>query len=270
MLIVITFIYNRCSIYPPHKLAQAGAAAHDPRYDTLLAIAELLEARGHRVLAVPIDRPYQLNEYPRIVAAINRFGYYSPNHERRPDLFIKWFGARADRLEPWRSRFENVPTLVFENGVFKIKLVLPSDYPQAPPKGHFLTKIFHPNISKAGEICVNTLKKDWKADLGIGHVLQVVRCLLINPFAESALNEEAGKLFMEEYDAYFKRAQMMTEVHAAAVNKGEASSAGVVVGEGGEGSLSEQGGEKRQKQPVDAGKAAEKKRQEKKKSLKRL
>ena len=158
----------------------------------------------------------------------------------------------------------------FEGGVFKIKLVLPSDYPQAPPKGHFLTKIFHPNISKAGEICVNTLKKDWKADLGIGHVLQVVRCLLINPFAESALNEEAGKLFMEEYDAYFKRAQMMTEVHAAAVNKGEASSAGVVVGEGGEGSLSEQGGEKRQKQPVDAGKAAEKKRQEKKKSLKRL
>ena len=38
----------------------------------------------------------------------------------------------------------------FEGGVFKIKLVLPSDYPQAPPKGHFLTKIFHPNISKTG------------------------------------------------------------------------------------------------------------------------
>jgi ubiquitin-conjugating enzyme E2 S len=155
----------------------------------------------------------------------------------------------------------------FEGGVFKIKLVLPSDYPQAPPKGHFLTKIFHPNIAKTGEICVNTLKKDWKADLGIGHVLQVVRCLLINPFPESALNEEAGKLCMEEYESYFKRAQMMTEVHAAA-KKGEAS--GAVVGEGGEGSLSEQGGEKRQKQPIDAGKAAEKKRQEKKKSLKRL
>lgn len=124
LLIVITFIYNRCSIYPPHKLAQAGAAAHDPRYDTLLAIAELLEARGHRVLAVPIDRPYQLNEYPRVVAAINRFGYYSPDHERRPDLFIKWFGARAERLEPWRSRFENVPTLVFENGVFKDSVIV--------------------------------------------------------------------------------------------------------------------------------------------------
>jgi ubiquitin-conjugating enzyme E2 S len=27
--------------------------------------------------------------------------------------------------------------------------------------GYFLTKIFHPNVSEKGEICVNTLKKDW-------------------------------------------------------------------------------------------------------------
>ena len=142
-----------------------------------------------------------------------------------------------------------------------MKLVLPAEYPHSPPKGFFLTRIFHPNISKSGEICVNTLKKDWRKDLGIGHVLQVpppaarfggergcgwrwaggrigaqgilpprtafpslphpppspaprpphhlppapplpqvVRCLMINPFPESALNEEAGKLFMEEYN----------------------------------------------------------------------
>ena len=59
--------------------------------------------------------------------------------------------------------------------VFRVKLMLPSDYPHAPPKGFFLTKIFHPNISKAGEICVNTLKKDWSSDLGIGHVLRRAR-----------------------------------------------------------------------------------------------
>ena len=94
--------------------------------------------------------------------------------------------------------------------------MLPSDYPSAPPKGYFLTRIYHPNISKAGEICVNTLKKDWQSSLGIGHVLQVVRCLLINPFPESALNEEAGKDFMEDYEEYCKKAKMYTEVCAAA------------------------------------------------------
>jgi ubiquitin-conjugating enzyme E2 S len=41
--------------------------------------------------------------------------------------------------------------------------------------GYFLTKIFHPNVAKNGEICVNTLKRDWKEDLGIGHIL-LVRC----------------------------------------------------------------------------------------------
>lgn len=36
-------------------------------------------------------------------------------------------------------------------------------------------------------------------------MLQVVRCLLINPFPESALNDEAGKLFMEDFEEYTKK-----------------------------------------------------------------
>ncbi len=37
-----------------------------------------------------------------------------------------------------------------------------------------MTRIFHPNIAKNGEICVNTLKKDWKPTLGLRHVLLVI------------------------------------------------------------------------------------------------
>jgi len=150
----------------------------------------------------------------------------------------------------------------FEGAVFKVKLVLPAEYPQAPPKGFFLTKIFHPNISKTGEICVNTLKKDWKSDLGIGHVLQVVRCLLINPFPESALNDEAGKLFMEDYEAYQKKARMMAEIHAPSAGASAQGAGSSAVGTEGEPV------EKRQK-PVEH-KAAERRRQQQKKSLKRL
>ena len=61
-------------------------------------------------------------------------------------------------------------------GTFRVKLVLGRDFPQGPPKGYFLTKIFHPNVAANGEICVNTLKKDWKPDLGIKQVL------LVSPF----------------------------------------------------------------------------------------
>lgn len=34
------------------------------------------------------------------------------------------------------------------------------------------------------------------------------------PNAESALNEEAGKLLLEQYEDYSQRAKMMTEIHA--------------------------------------------------------
>ena len=80
-------------------------------------------------------------------------------------------------------------------------------------------------MGPTGEICVNTLKKDWTPDLGIRHILlvrktvdaildkrqvsnifkkwwmtlvsQVIKCLLVVPNPESALNEEAGKLLLE-------------------------------------------------------------------------
>jgi len=102
----------------------------------------------------------------------------------------------------------------FEGGVFRIKLVFGADFPTAPPKGYFVTKIFHPNVSKTGEICVNTLKKDWEPKQGIKHVLLVIRCLLIVPNPASALNEEAGKLLLEHYDEFAKRARIFTQIHA--------------------------------------------------------
>lgn len=106
----------------------------------------------------------------------------------------------------------------FENGVFQCRIVLGQDFPQSPPKGFFLTKIFHPNVSSTGEICVNTLKRDWKAENGIKHILMVIRCLLIVPNPASALNEDAGKLLLEDYDAYYSRAQLMTKLHAKSKN----------------------------------------------------
>jgi len=80
--------------------------------------------------------------------------------------------------------------------------------------GWFATKIFHPNVSSTGEICVNTLKKDWKSSYGIAHILVTVKCLLIYPNPDSALDEEAGKLLQENYESYCERAKLITSVHA--------------------------------------------------------
>lgn len=106
-------------------------------------------------------------------------------------------------------------TTPYEGGIFRCKLELPNDFPNAPPKGYLLTKIFHPNISVNGEICVNTLKKDWNpVNWSLPHIFQVIRCLLMEPFPESSLNEEAGRMFMEDYELYCRHARIFTSIHA--------------------------------------------------------
>lgn len=97
---------------------------------------------------------------------------------------------------------------------FQLKLVLSTDFPATPPRGYFLTKIYHPNVDPStGAICVNTLKKDWTSTTSLSHVLTVIRCLMIVPFPESSLNDEAGKNFMESYDEYARRAKLLAGVH---------------------------------------------------------
>ncbi|KAG2005772.1 ubiquitin-conjugating enzyme E2, variant 2 [Coprinopsis cinerea AmutBmut pab1-1] len=102
----------------------------------------------------------------------------------------------------------------YAGGYFKVRFIFTEEFPATPPKCWFATKLFHPNVGPTGEICVNTLKKDWKSSYGIQHILVTVKCLLIYPNPESALDEEAGKMFMEDYDSYCSRAKLITSVHA--------------------------------------------------------
>ena len=103
----------------------------------------------------------------------------------------------------------------YECGIFRVKLFIPSEFPQVAPKGFFVTKIFHPNVSEKGEICVNTLKRDWNPkQWSLYNLFEVIKCLLIVPFPQSSLNEEAGKMFMDNYDEYFRVAKMLTDIHA--------------------------------------------------------
>ncbi|KAK9237397.1 ubiquitin-conjugating enzyme/RWD-like protein [Lipomyces kononenkoae] len=103
----------------------------------------------------------------------------------------------------------------YSEGAWKLTLKLPAEYPHSPPKAFFETKIFHPNVAAStGEVCVDTLKRDWSPNVDLRHVLLVIRCLLIEPNPESALNEDAGKLLLENFADFERMARLMTSVHA--------------------------------------------------------
>lgn len=113
----------------------------------------------------------------------------------------------------------------YENGVFRVKFYIPTEFPRMAPKGYFITKIYHPNVSEKGEICVNTLKKDWDSKKwSLYNLFEVIKCLLIVPFPESSLNEEAGKIFMEDYNEYCTISKIYTKVHAMKHNGSNSNS----------------------------------------------
>ena len=184
---------------------------------------------------------------------------------KNPPDGIKYVDNEENTVSEIHGVIDGPEGTPYYGGSFRLKLVLSEEYPNAPPRGFFLTKIYHPNVADNGDICVNTLKKDWTTEVTLKHIFQVIRCLLIVPFPESALNCEAGKLFMESYDEFARRARIMTEVHALPV--GGDSLEGKMSGDAGaESSNGSSEAVKLQPQQIQD----KKKKETAKKSLKRL
>lgn len=94
-------------------------------------------------------------------------------------LFLDEVWQSQDIMFMWWILYTSTEGTPFAGGIFRMRLVLGKDFPAVPPKGYFLTKIFHPNVGHKGEICVNVLKRDWKAELGLKHVLLVRRMICV-------------------------------------------------------------------------------------------
>ncbi|KAL2858273.1 ubiquitin-conjugating enzyme/RWD-like protein [Aspergillus pseudodeflectus] len=103
----------------------------------------------------------------------------------------------------------------YSQGLWRLHLKMPEDYPKSPPKATFRTRIWHPNVEEStGAVCVDTLKRDWKSSLTLRDVLVTISCLLIYPNPDSALNSASGALLQEDYDAFARQAKLMTSIHA--------------------------------------------------------
>ncbi|WAR27085.1 UBE2N-like protein [Mya arenaria] len=81
----------------------------------------------------------------------------------------------------------------YEEGVFKLELFLPEEYPMSAPKVRFMTKIYHPNIDKLGRICLDILKDKWSPALQIRTVLLSIQALLSAPNPDDPLANDVAE-----------------------------------------------------------------------------
>ena len=73
-----------------------------------------------------------------------------------------------------------------------------------PPKVHFNTPIWHPNIDRLGRICLDILKTKWSPALQIRSVLLSLQALLSSPNPEDPLNEACAEQMNKSKQSFEK------------------------------------------------------------------
>jgi ubiquitin-conjugating enzyme E2 D/E len=121
----------------------------------------------------------------------------------------------ADEIFHLRCTVQGPSQTPYENGIFVLDMRLPCDYPLKPPKCVFTTKIYHPNISERGEICLDILKKDWNPSQSIQKVLDALFGLLASPDPGNALEPEIGCQYSTDRSAFEKVAREYTKKYAS-------------------------------------------------------
>lgn len=82
--------------------------------------------------------------------------------------------AAADDLSQLTVLLSGPTGTPYSQGLWRLHLKMPEDYPNSPPKATFRTRIWHPNVEElTGAVCVDTLKRDWESKLTLRDVLIV-------------------------------------------------------------------------------------------------
>jgi ubiquitin-conjugating enzyme E2 D/E len=124
-------------------------------------------------------------------------------------------GPESDQdLFRWEGVIFGPSDSPFAGGVFKLKIVFPTDYPFKCPNVTFTTKIFHPNINSAGIICLDILKTQWSPALTISKVLLSICSLLCDPNPNDPLVPEIAHMYKTDPAKYNETARLYTQKYA--------------------------------------------------------
>ena len=122
--------------------------------------------------------------------------------------------VNTDDMFTWKAVVVGPEDTPFSGGTFHANIRFPSDYPFKPPKINFETKIYHPNISDSGSICLDILSGQWSPALTITKVLLSLSSLLTDPNPDDPLVGEVATVYKKDRARYDKTAREWTQKYA--------------------------------------------------------
>jgi ubiquitin-protein ligase len=79
-----------------------------------------------------------------------------------------------------------------------------------PPVVRFITRIFHPNISRHGDVGLDSIHHNWSLALTISKVLISIQSLLTDPYCHVCMEPEIGRVYFSQRAEFERLAKLWT------------------------------------------------------------
>ncbi|THW71835.1 hypothetical protein D6D19_07040 [Aureobasidium pullulans] len=179
-------------VYPKRK-------EHPRLEDTFVQLANCVRTNTASSFSLPTLRVSRLLVEMREMAA---------NPHPKYDCYV----SEADMFF-WKVVIEGPPETPYENSSFLLYLEMPENFPAFPPKGRFVTPLFHPNINRHGRICHSIFDRDWTTDTTLKSVLDTVYGLLLQAEAGDAVHTTVTLGFHHDEVAFAEEARRHARKH---------------------------------------------------------
>ncbi|KAF7811715.1 ubiquitin-conjugating enzyme E2-17 kDa [Senna tora] len=114
----------------------------------------------------------------------------------------------ADNMFHWQATIMGPADTPYAGGVFLVGIRFPPNYPFTPPK------VYHPNISITGRICLDILKDMWSPALTVSTVLLSIMSLLTDPNPDDPLEPDVAHMYKNDRGMYERTARHWTRLFA--------------------------------------------------------
>ncbi|KAH0810269.1 hypothetical protein MTP99_000430 [Tenebrio molitor] len=131
-----------------------------------------------------------------------------PNHRIKIDVMRlienKFDVTTFDNYRNLIVKFYGPADTPYEGGVWRVRVLLPDNYPFKSPSVGFDTQIFHPNVDQiSGTICLDVLNQKWTALYDLVIIFDTfLPQLLKNPNPDDPLNHCAAMVLTRTPERY--------------------------------------------------------------------